>query len=83
MQSTLEEQDGLHVAIIMDGNGRWAERRGLSRSAGHRERIHLTGCNGGQQRRRHQPGRIDVLAEQGRDGGHPEDPTFLEPEAPR
>jgi len=25
-----------HVAIIMDGNGRWAERRGLPRSAGHR-----------------------------------------------
>lgn len=27
---------GLHVAIVMDGNGRWAERRGLPRSAGHR-----------------------------------------------
>ncbi len=26
-----------HVAIIMDGNGRWAERRGLHRVAGHRE----------------------------------------------
>jgi undecaprenyl diphosphate synthase len=26
----------MHVAIIMDGNGRWAERRGLGRSAGHR-----------------------------------------------
>jgi undecaprenyl diphosphate synthase len=26
---------GLHVAIIMDGNGRWAQRRGLPRSAGH------------------------------------------------
>jgi undecaprenyl diphosphate synthase len=25
-----------HVAIIMDGNGRWAERRGLSRNEGHR-----------------------------------------------
>lgn len=24
-----------HVAIIMDGNGRWAERRGLPRKAGH------------------------------------------------
>jgi undecaprenyl diphosphate synthase len=24
-----------HVAIIMDGNGRWAEKRGLTRSAGH------------------------------------------------
>ena len=26
-----------HLAIIMDGNGRWAESRGLPRSAGHRE----------------------------------------------
>ena len=25
-----------HVAIIMDGNGRWAEKRGLPRVAGHR-----------------------------------------------
>ena len=34
MQSTLGR--GLHVAIIMDGNGRWATRRGLPRIAGHR-----------------------------------------------
>lgn len=27
---------GLHVAIIMDGNGRWATARGLPRVAGHR-----------------------------------------------
>ncbi len=27
--------DSLHVAIIMDGNGRWANERGLPRSAGH------------------------------------------------
>ena len=27
---------GLHVALIMDGNGRWAAARGLPRSAGHR-----------------------------------------------
>ena len=26
-----------HIAIIMDGNGRWAEKRGKSRSAGHSE----------------------------------------------
>ena len=26
-----------HVAIIMDGNGRWAVERGLERNAGHRE----------------------------------------------
>jgi undecaprenyl diphosphate synthase len=28
--------DGLHAAIIMDGNGRWASTRGLPRVAGHR-----------------------------------------------
>ncbi len=27
----------MHVAIIMDGNGRWARRRGLPRGIGHRE----------------------------------------------
>ena len=26
-----------HVAIIMDGNGRWATNRGLKRSEGHKE----------------------------------------------
>lgn len=26
----------LHIGIIMDGNGRWAKKRGLPRSAGHR-----------------------------------------------
>jgi undecaprenyl diphosphate synthase len=26
----------LHVAMVMDGNGRWATRRGLPRTAGHR-----------------------------------------------
>ena len=32
-----EESQGLprHIAIIMDGNGRWAKNRGLPRSAGH------------------------------------------------
>jgi undecaprenyl diphosphate synthase len=25
-----------HVAIILDGNGRWATKRGLSRSMGHK-----------------------------------------------
>ena len=29
-----------HVAIIMDGNGRWASQRGLPRIAGHREGAH-------------------------------------------
>ena len=28
-----------HVGIIMDGNGRWAESRGLNRTAGHKEGL--------------------------------------------
>ena len=37
MQSTLEAaRHGPHVAIIMDGNGRWAAARGKARTAGHR-----------------------------------------------
>ena len=30
---------GLHVAIIMDGNGRWAKRRNLPRALGHRAGV--------------------------------------------
>ena len=26
-----------HIAIIMDGNGRWAQKKGLPRVAGHRQ----------------------------------------------
>lgn len=37
MQSNLQnESKKLHVAIIMDGNGRWATRQGLPRSFGHK-----------------------------------------------
>jgi undecaprenyl diphosphate synthase len=38
MQSTWQtsKNDSLHVAIIMDGSGRWATQRGLAREAGHR-----------------------------------------------
>jgi undecaprenyl diphosphate synthase len=41
MQSHLQDQflDRLHVGIIMDGNGRWATRRGLSRLRGHEAGI--------------------------------------------
>ena len=28
-----------HIGYIMDGNGRWAERRGLPRSAGYAEGL--------------------------------------------
>lgn len=36
---TIDFQPGIHVAIIMDGNGRWATRRGLPRVAGHRAGV--------------------------------------------
>jgi undecaprenyl diphosphate synthase len=32
----MKQSTSLHVAIVMDGNGRWATRRGLPRAAGHR-----------------------------------------------
>ncbi len=35
-QDFLKRARGLHVAIIMDGNGRWASRRDLPRIAGHK-----------------------------------------------
>ena len=42
-----------HVAVIMDGNGRWAEKRGLPRLAGHREGVNAI------------PRVVDLLAGQG------------------
>jgi len=39
MQSTLDCNEGLHVAIVMDGNGRWASAQGFPRSAGHRAGV--------------------------------------------
>jgi undecaprenyl diphosphate synthase len=41
MQSN--RQSKLHVGIIMDGNGRWATRRGLPRSAGHEAGVEAIG----------------------------------------
>ena len=32
----MKQSHSLHTAIIMDGNGRWAEQRGLSRTQGHK-----------------------------------------------
>ncbi len=37
MQSSSDFPFPTHVAIIMDGNGRWARARGLPRTAGHRQ----------------------------------------------
>ncbi|MBK1720925.1 isoprenyl transferase [Thiocystis violacea] len=39
MASAAERRMPSHVAIIMDGNGRWAKQRGLPRTAGHREGV--------------------------------------------
>jgi undecaprenyl diphosphate synthase len=40
MQSTWKfKHPALHVAIIMDGNGRWATSRGLQRATGHRAGV--------------------------------------------
>lgn len=38
-QTVDKERLPAHVAIIMDGNGRWAKKRGLPRSAGHRAGV--------------------------------------------
>ncbi len=35
-----EGQVPSHVAVIMDGNGRWAKKRGLPRIAGHKAGLH-------------------------------------------
>ncbi len=39
MNEVMEQGDGLHAALIMDGNGRWANARGLPRLAGHRAGV--------------------------------------------
>ena len=41
MQDALDQNGGApgHVAIIMDGNGRWAKARGLPRTMGHRRGV--------------------------------------------
>ena len=40
MQSLRRAAVPRHVAIIMDGNGRWATRRGLARAQGHEAGMH-------------------------------------------
>ena len=38
-ETDVERSSLQHVAIIMDGNGRWANKRGLPRTLGHREGV--------------------------------------------
>ena len=33
-----------HIAIIMDGNGRWATKKGLPRSFGHNKGVSVLNC---------------------------------------
>ena len=51
VQPTMSEPSAIpaHIAIIMDGNGRWAKQRGLPRTAGHKKgantlRATLSAC---------------------------------------
>src|ERR1700733_13993888 len=37
----LDKKTPKHVAIVMDGNGRWAESRGLLRIEGHRAGVEV------------------------------------------
>ncbi len=37
MQANKSAAKGLSIGIIMDGNGRWAKKRGLPRTAGHKK----------------------------------------------
>ena len=39
MPKDASEKRAEHVAIVMDGNGRWAKRRGLPRLAGHKRGV--------------------------------------------
>jgi len=39
MNASMIENQPRHVAIIMDGNGRWAQQRGLPRVEGHRRGV--------------------------------------------
>ena len=39
----------VHVAIIMDGNGRWAKARALPRTEGHRQGIEAAAKKGDRQ----------------------------------
>lgn len=39
LKNLVEEYSLEHIAIIMDGNGRWAQKRGEGRSQGHKEGI--------------------------------------------
>ena len=39
VEGPVPEKIPVHVAFIMDGNGRWAKKRGLPRTAGHRAGV--------------------------------------------
>ena len=53
----------LHVAIIMDGNGRWAAARGLPRAEGHRRGVEVPRSPGARRTRASK--RTSWMGEQG------------------
>ena len=44
-ENDLPENIPVHIAIIMDGNGRWAKKRGLPRLVGHRPALKTCGVS--------------------------------------
>ena len=40
--SEVSKMQPKHIAIIMDGNGRWAKMRGMPRYKGHQEGVKVT-----------------------------------------
>ena len=41
MERIMQAEIPEHIAIIMDGNGRWAKKRALPRIAGHKEGMNV------------------------------------------
>ncbi len=40
----MNELDPIHIAVIMDGNGRWSANKGMSRYQGHKEGAYRARC---------------------------------------
>src|ERR1700684_4381721 len=61
-----------HVAIIMDGNGRWARARGMPRPAGHRASVRVVrrGVEGCEKRK---VGHLTLFAFRSENGRGPAD----------
>ena len=69
-KSPTKDKDGdaapHHVAIIMDGNGRWAAQRGLPRSEGHRIGVEASAPHHARRRRTRHSDRHDLFVQHGK-----------------